>query len=59
MTVKSGKKELIYGELIARGIEITDEMKKDYRKVIKALKESEGDDKAFKPVMPYEQFQWW
>ena len=56
MTVKCGFKELIYGQLIARGIEITYEMKKDYRKVIKALKDRKGDGKAFKPVMSYKQF---
>ena len=59
MTVKGGFKQLIYDECRERNIEITDEMRADYRKVIRALKNNEGNDKNFRPKLPFDRFKYW
>ena len=59
MTVKGGFKPLIYEECCARGIEVTAEMRQDYRKVIRALKNNEGDDKNFRPKLAFDRFKYW
>ena len=59
MMVKRGFKPLIYEECCARGIEITAKMRKDYRKVIRALKNNEGDDKNFRPKLAFDRFKYW
>ena len=59
MMVKGGFKPLIYEECCARGIEIIAEMQKDYRKVIRALKNNEGDDKNFIPKLAFDHFMYW
>ena len=59
MTVKGGFKQLIYDECRERNIEITDEMRADYRKVIRALKNNEGDHKNFRPKLPFDRFKYW
>ena len=58
MTVKEGFKRLIYDECPERNIEITDEMRADYRKVIRALKNNEGDNKNFRPKLPFGRFKY-
>ena len=59
MTVKGGFEPLIYEEYCARGIEITAKMRKDYRKVIRELKNNEGDDKNFRPKLAFDRFKYW
>ena len=59
MMANGGFKPLITKECCARGIEIIAEMRKDYRKVIRALKNNEGDDKNFRPKLVFDRFNYW
>ena len=49
----------VISELNSRGIVITDEMYRDFRKMVKALRENEKDVESFKPNTDIKLFEWW
>ena len=59
MTVRKGFKELMYEEMAARGIDLTDEENRDYRKAMKRFKHEVGSTKSLNPVVEYARFKWW
>ena len=59
MTKKRGFDKVVLEEIAARNITLTDDEKKNYTKTIKRLKTHEGNNKSFKPVLPFEQFRWY
>ena len=58
MKKNKGFAPAIYAEVRARNIVLTEQEWGNYPTVIKKLKENEGDDKCFKPVMPFDNFVW-
>ena len=59
MTKKNGHEQLMLDEIRARGIELTDEERRNYTKLIKRLKDHEGNNTSFKPVLPLDRFVWY
>ena len=49
----------IISELAARGITPSQGEMRDYQKLLKRLKDDEGDSKSFCPRTPFENFKWW
>ena len=58
MKKNKGFAPAIYAEVRARNIIMTEQEWGNYPTVIKKLKEHKGDQKSFKPVMPFDNFVW-
>ena len=58
MTKKNGHGQLMLDEIRAKGIELTDEERRNYTKLIKQLKDHKGNNTSFKPVLPLDRFVW-
>ena len=59
MTKKSGRETEIRNELSVRGVVLTDDENRNYTKIMRRLKDNEGDEKSFSPVTGIKKIEWW
>ena len=59
MTATGGFQKILLEEANARNIQLTEDERKKHSIVKKKVQEHEGNNLAFKPVLPYERFKWY
>ena len=59
MTKKAGFQPVILEEMRRRGIQLSEEEKKNYTVTIWRFKEHIGNKGHFSPLLPFERFKWY